>query len=208
MPAKIQNATVTAQLVELFGLKGRFSPQLDEIVVPVVLTADLSNQPGERAARATAHVHVPPVVGDNGKALMFNGVANETGSILLVDRIVVSLTAAAAVGGNFEIKQTSIAPLSPIAGSVLSTTWDDQRTQVSGAAPPPGTVFADDGPFIGPGVAAFSLGPIADGGQQVFAVDLYQVLSPFRALCVECTDDNIRFNVIFQYRVVSAAPTE
>lgn len=36
MPAQINTATVGQRLVALFGLKGRFQPVLDEVVVPVV----------------------------------------------------------------------------------------------------------------------------------------------------------------------------
>lgn len=39
MPSDIQNARVTAALVERYGIKGRFRPRMDETVVPVHVLA-------------------------------------------------------------------------------------------------------------------------------------------------------------------------
>lgn len=48
MPAEIQQATLTAALVRFFGVKGRYRPQLDEVVVPVypVAAASQPEYPG------------------------------------------------------------------------------------------------------------------------------------------------------------------
>ena len=43
MPAKIQEVVTALKLVRKFGLVGAFTPQLDETIVPVVLTDDLTD---------------------------------------------------------------------------------------------------------------------------------------------------------------------
>ena len=42
MPKKIQEALTSLKLIKKFGLVGKFSPQLDETIVPVVITDDLT----------------------------------------------------------------------------------------------------------------------------------------------------------------------
>lgn len=46
MPIKVQNASATGKLAQFFSLKGRYLPSLDEIIVPVAMVADLSDDPG------------------------------------------------------------------------------------------------------------------------------------------------------------------
>lgn len=70
MPAKIQDATLTSRLVSIFGIKGRFRPELDDVVVPVVVARDLSSE----------RVEVGPPTYQRGTVA--GAVAGETGGVV------------------------------------------------------------------------------------------------------------------------------
>ena len=74
MPSKIQNANATGRLLRFFDVKGRFLPQLDEIVVPVALVADLSEEPSTATPPIfTERFTLGPIAGE-GCEVLFRGV--------------------------------------------------------------------------------------------------------------------------------------
>ena len=138
MPTEIQTPFAWARLADKFRLTGRHKLMLDEVVVPVVLVEDLS-EPGiinEQDATCVMVIAAPVGV---AKALLENPAGS--GVRFLLDRIVVS------GGMNMipAIQLTQTAPTNPIAGALANVSWNNPEQSGS----PPGTMFADDGVFVG-----------------------------------------------------------
>lgn len=195
MPTEIQNASITRSLVNLFRVKGRFRPRLDELIVPVALVANTLEDDEAREQKATAFVQAAaPGAGLSARAFFGNGFSSTTGAILIVDRVLISRQAGGAAV-NVRIQQTTNVPVAPIAGSSTDVSWNDQGQPGT----PPGLVAADDGGFTGPTLAQLALG--ADLSVEV---ELNQTLRQDQAVVVRCLTNNERIDVAFFYRVISA----
>lgn len=83
MPVPINEGLVSRGLVGLFGIKGRFRPQLDETEVPVVITSQLDRSPFQLTKPCGASLAVGAVAAENG----YIGVLPAAGLILCIDKI-------------------------------------------------------------------------------------------------------------------------
>ncbi len=142
MPITIQNARGWDALRQRFSIVGRHRLQLDEVIVPVVIMDDITEQTDTVGQLATAFALAPAVAAKKSSVVFFNGVTSETGYLFNITRIRVSSTGT--IGYTFGF--TTVAPLSPIAASTVDQTWND----VGQTGTPPGNLFTDDGAFAGP----------------------------------------------------------
>jgi len=86
MPVPINEGLVSRGLVGLFGIKGRFRPQLDETEVPVVITSQLDRSPFQLTKPCGLGDGVGAVAGENS----YVGVSPSAGLILCIDRIIMN----------------------------------------------------------------------------------------------------------------------
>jgi len=91
MPVPINEGLVSRGLAGLFGLKGRYRPQLDETEVPVVLTSQLDRAPFQLTVPCGIGGGVNAVAAENG----ILGVLPDASLILCVDKIIISSTTVA-----------------------------------------------------------------------------------------------------------------
>jgi len=64
MPVPIQTPKVTAAIHEFFNIVGRYRPQVDETVVPVVTVGDVSNDTAPIIRRAADGIFIASVAGE------------------------------------------------------------------------------------------------------------------------------------------------
>lgn len=133
MPKKIQNPALTSQLVTAFDLKGRAEFELDDIVVPVVVAADIVQHPRQDAG--TRFGDIGAVALENG----FVGVRPAPGRVLSVLGFeIVNATAGARVYTARILTDSNFFTLTP---SVTATTGlfltnrEDPAPAVGGAMP-------------------------------------------------------------------------
>lgn len=189
MPLKIQNPRAWGRLVDAFTLTGRHKLLLDEVVVPVAIIEDLSEQAGTEPDDATMFVEATNVAATLGAAVLSN--LGETGAVLLLDRIIVTTSAVQFVG----ISQTTIAPILPLAGSIIVKQWNDPRK----AGAPTGTGFANTNVF---GTTNLLFRPFMSANIP-YTFDVKQVIPPNNQIAVGGFTVNVELNVTFQYRVRS-----
>ena len=147
MPTKVQNAQAWIKLQREFGILGRHKMLLDEVVVPTVVIADLSEDDAALNNLVQYRFSVPAVVATVGKAILFNGVTADSGRDIIIDRIVGSC----AVTSPWMVHHTTNAPITPIAASTLDQTFA-QWPQVG---VPIGRMFADSGAITGDDIVSF-----------------------------------------------------
>jgi len=193
MPIQIQTAKGWRRLQEAFSIVGRHRLMLDEVVVPVAILEDLTLQPDTANDRATLSITCPAEALERSACVLFNTNAalDPTGAILLVERVYMT----SGLVGNISINQTTVAPLNPIAGSVIRKLWNDP----SQPAVPAGTGFAD-------GSAFGAAGEIYIGTQLAntpFVVEVNQILPALAGLAVVGGAINTEIKATFQYRVVA-----
>jgi len=136
MPIKIFNAKAAQTLQGFFDYKGKHDLKLDEIIVPVAIVADLSGDEALGQSKFVLHIQSPAVAATTVRHAYFNGVANDTGVDVVVDKIVLS----SAANSVIVFIQTQIAPINPTAAAVINNVWR-QWPQVG---TPPGTGFSND----------------------------------------------------------------
>lgn len=201
MPTDIQNARVTQALVDFFTIKGRFRPQLDEVVVPVVLTADMSERDEETTQPAVVRYNVAAAgAGLSGKAVLFNGVTGLTGVELLIDSVVISNPTG--VGANdFLVRESTNAPIAPIAGSFQTKRFKRLVAAASADPTPPGNAFSDSGAFAGDVMYSVSV----PAGETI-QLDVDLVMEQLSGLVIAEQAQNQQFFASINYRVRSLAP--
>lgn len=146
MPAKIQDATIWRRLQQRFAIVGRHVLLLDEIVVPVVVVDDLTDDVVADAVNFTVAMQVEESVGKKSTAVLLN---DRVGWQIIVDEVLITTPA-----NTIPVIRLSVTPpLSAIAGGFASKTWNN-RLQI---AEPPGLMFGDDGTFTGPIVWSHSV---------------------------------------------------
>lgn len=188
MPTPIQSPVPWSRLLAEFGVKGRHQLLLDEIIVPTVLIADLSETAAE-PNDATGFVRCPGVAATNSSAILAN--IGESGVDLLLDKIVVNVN----VTTSLEIIQTTIAPVNPIAGAILVKNWNNPDLPGT----PAGSILADNSAFG-------AINPIYQ--LLVTAGDIVQlepklVVPPNQLLVVRDLTVNQQLQCTFNYRVRS-----
>jgi len=194
MPINVYTANAWSRLRDAFDLKGKHQLQLDEVIVPVAIVADLASETTNVRNDATLFIAVPAAgVGDTGKALLQNTSPTfELGTAtILLDRIYFSSTTT----GQWNFHATTIAPLTPIAASTIIKQWNDP-TQVS---VPAGSGFADEGAFGTGKIMQLRLNAAA----ALYWIEPKWVLQPGQNFVVQHASTNIGFEVTFQYRVVA-----
>lgn len=204
MPTDIQNPRVTRALVDFFTIKGRFLPRLDEVVVPVAIAANLSEQDDEATPGATAFFFVPASAGNAGKAVLLNGLTGAPGVELLLDRVRIVNSGTASL---FSLRYTTNAPAAPIAGSNLVKRFKRLPAATAADPVPPGNQFADDGAITGDDMWTCIVGVSGAGSGGNVVIDLGGVvLEPFAGFAIVKANVNEAFRVTIDYRVRSVAP--
>jgi len=121
MPKLLQNPKVTQALVKAFDLKGRYSPSLDEIVVPVYVLQDPA--PAEPNRLAVGFGKLQGVAGPSVQ--LFNPV--NSGNMLMVNQVLMDAFKPSVPDLNFTIElQFSGSPL-PDNPGVRAIEFRDRR---------------------------------------------------------------------------------
>ena len=153
MPKKIQEAFTSLKLIKKFGLVGGFTPKLDETVVPVVVTDDLSAGEDWRYAFIS---DLRPAV-----ALEFNTweLANPIGS-----GKVIQLLEASFLDWTGQARWTvHVNDVSVHLPGALAPQWQDLYEIVLAADEFPAALVNADGLLANmPGPEVFGLGPLPD----------------------------------------------
>lgn len=110
MPKQINNPFPGAALVRRFGLKGRFQPVLDEVVVPVI-NVESGDEESEETAAAT-FPNIPVAAGENS----FLNLSNPTGSGVRIVLEGYGVLAGASCGLEF-----SLAPFSVVGATLVTS---------------------------------------------------------------------------------------
>lgn len=190
MPMRIYTATAWQRLRDSFDLKGKHDLQLDEIIVPVVVVADLAPGEQEINQQVSYHFDVPASAVANGKAVLFNGITEDSGRDIIIDRLVASSTATVV----WELRQTTNAPVTAIGGSTLTK----QFLQLPQVGTPPGRMFADSGAITG--LEFFRL---SNPGNNHYNQELGVRLGFQQGLSLQVVANNTNFHTTFFGRVVA-----
>lgn len=195
MPLPIQNPRSTNLLVGAFGLVGRPSLQLDEIVVPVALVADLCDpfQSGATERRLAAGSSF------EGGAVLQNGsvqLLNPAGSGILIGVRRIYVTVATA-GANIRVNFLDTA----LATAETAIGWRDRRLPGT----PAGLMF-HEGPAGAPGTdTLMRLGADA-GGLSVIEEPRY-ILQPGQGMVVTTPVQNMDITVTYYWEERQLTPS-
>jgi len=164
MPLPIQIGTVTQALQRAFGFKGRYTPMLDEVIVPVYVISDPSPAQVTRIAAGTQRVtNVGQPTADLGFLQLFNPVGSG-----------VALVVSAAVLTS-DVKQAII--VSFFDGPATTDTGDIAFRDRRNRGKPSGRIRSDN-----------TTGGTAFLGEAVAVLDVDGAFSQSAAWAVESTD--------------------
>lgn len=192
MPTEIQTPTPWAKLADAFRLTGRHRLLIDEVIVPVVVVSDLSEVAATTEQEATAYFSMVAIVGSATVAVLFNGVTADTGVDLIID----SALASSETAGTYRVRQTTVAPVAPAAGVLLTKNWN--RFPQVGV--PPGTQFANTALLAGQ--TLYRVPVLANSPLEI---DLGITLGAFQALALDYDGVNEAWRTTWRYRVVKRA---
>ena len=188
MPIQVQNTKVWGRLVDAFTLTGRHKLLLDEIIVPVVLVENLSEEQSSQERHASYTMDVAAGIGLISKGVLLNDAGS--GVQILIDRV----TMTASATSTLDILLSRTAATNPIAGGAADQGWND--LDVPGA--PPGTLFADSGVFVG---------PLLHANKQIIntpmLIDLKLILQPGVALVCQTSTSDKSLQITINARIVS-----
>jgi len=189
MPMQIYTADAWQRLRDFFDLKGKHNLQLDEVIVPVAVVANIAPELEQLNQPVVYKFSVPATAGLVGKAVLINGLTTDTGRDIVIDRMV----GTSASTGRWNIHNTANAPITPIAASTLDKTW----RQWPQDGTPPGEMFADEGASTGDDIVSFR-----NGGNNFWDVAVDELLAFQQAIVCSVVATNVQFEVSMFGRVV------
>lgn len=139
MPKQINTPTFGSQLVRLFNLKGRFTPVLDEVIVPVVVVGT-SSPAQERHFGGTAEL------GSTGATIKYHNLSNPAGSNVLLKLISVAVGQTANAFWDFSVAGSGAAMVN--AATVATRELDGERRNVFAASGTRALLTAEETPPV------------------------------------------------------------